>query len=121
MPGQVGTSGTVTFDEDLADRIREELGDLAAVTERKMFGGLAFLVDGHMAIVASGQGGLMVRVEPDVADSASASGAARRAVMRGRQMRGWLRIDTGDVATPRALRTWIDLSLEFVATLPPKN
>lgn len=111
----------MTYDEDLADRIRGELGDLPALAERQMFGGLAFLIEGHMAVVASGQGGLMVRVEPEVADRAVASGAAQLAVMRGRKMRGWLRVDTGDVATPRALRKWIDLSLDYVFTLPPKN
>lgn len=121
MPGLVRTGGTVTYDEDLADRIGGELGDLPSCTERKMFGGLAFLIEGHMAVVASGQGGLMVRVEPGVADRAVTSGTARLAVMRGRKMRGWLRVDTGDVAIPRALRKWLDLSLEFVATLPPKN
>lgn len=111
----------MTYDEDLADRIRGELGDRPAVTERKMFGGLAFLVEGHMAVVASGKGGLMVRVEPDVADHEVKSGAAELAVMRGRQMRGWLRADTSNVAVPHALIRWIDLSLEYVATLPLKN
>lgn len=111
----------MTYDEGLAGRIRDEVGDLPALTERKMFGGLAFLIEGHMAVVASGQGGLMVRVDTDVADSEVASGTAQLAVMRGRKMRGWLRIDTSDVATSTALRKWVDLSLEFVATLPPKN
>lgn len=111
----------MTYDEDLADRIRSELGDRPAVTERKMFGGLAFLVEGHMAVVASGKGGLMVRVEPDVADHEVKSGAAELAVMRGRQMRGWLRVSTSHVATTHALLKWIDLSLECVATLPPKT
>lgn len=111
----------MTYDEDLADRIRGELGNCPAVAERKMFGGLAFLVEGHMAVVASGKGGLMVRVEPDVADHEVGLGAAQLAVMRGRQMRGWLRVSASNVATTQALLKWIDLSLEYVATLPPKN
>jgi TfoX/Sxy family transcriptional regulator of competence genes len=111
----------VTYDEDLADRVRDELCDLDSLTERKMFGGLAFLIGGHMAIVASGQGGLLARVDPDTADHAVEAGTAQLAVMRNREMRGWLRITADDVATSRALRKWTDLSRTFVATLPPKD
>ena len=111
----------MTYDEGLADRIRDELGVLDSLTERKMFGGLAFLIGGHMAVVASGQGGLLARVDPDTADRAVEAGTAELAVMRNREMRGWLRITADDVATSRALRKWTDLSREFIATLPPKG
>lgn len=90
------------------------------VTERKMFGGLAFLVGGHMAVVASGRGGLMVRVEAERGDEMVEAGAAELAMMRGRPMRGWLRIPTGDVATRSALTRWVEMSVAFVRALPEK-
>ena len=84
----------MAYDEDLADRIRELMIDEPALTERKMFGGLAFLIDGNMAVAASGQGGLMVRVDPELSEALIAASSARPLEMRGRQMPGWLRVDT---------------------------
>src|SRR3954463_4405048 len=84
----------MAYDEDLANRIRELLADESGVTEKKMFGGLAFLVGGNMSVAASGQGGLMVRVDPDESRVLVAKPHVSRMVMRGREMAGWLRVDT---------------------------
>jgi hypothetical protein len=83
----------VAYDEDLADRIRELIVSDSDLTEKKMFGGLAFLIGGNMAVAASGQGGVMVRVDPADSDTLLAATNARLAEMRGRQMQGWLRVD----------------------------
>jgi TfoX/Sxy family transcriptional regulator of competence genes len=93
----------VAYDEELADRIRELLGGEADLTEKKMFGGLAFLVRGHMAVAASGQGGVLVRVDPAQSESLVATTDARLMEMRGRRMQGWLRVDADDVRTKRQL------------------
>jgi len=111
----------VAYDEDLANRIRELVGGQPGVTEQKMFGGLAFLVGGNMAVAASGQGGIMVRVDPAKSDQIVAKSAARPMVMRGREMQGWLRVDAGDVRTKRQLVRWVDLGTGFARTLPPKR
>src|SRR3954454_12478233 len=97
----------MAYDEDLANRIRELIAAEDGVTEKKMFGGLAFLVGGNMAVAASGQGGLMVRVEPEETDALVAKPHARRFEMRGREMRGWLRVDDEGVTTKRALEPWV--------------
>jgi TfoX/Sxy family transcriptional regulator of competence genes len=111
----------MAYDEKLAERIRELLQDEAGVTETKMFGGLAFLVNGHMAIAASGQGGAMVRVDPATSDKLVATTNARLAVMRGRPMDGWLRVDTEDVRTKRQLAKWVTLGTTYARSLPPKR
>lgn len=111
----------MTYETELADRIRRTLREHPEITERKMFGGLAFLLAGHMAAVASGRGGLMVRVDPDRGQASIDAGAAEPAVMRGRPMRGWLRIATADVATEAELAHWVEMSIAFVRTLPPKE
>jgi TfoX/Sxy family transcriptional regulator of competence genes len=111
----------MAYDEDLADRIRELLPDDAPVTEKKMFGGLAFLVGGNMAVAASGQGGVMVRVDPAESDHLVATTKARFAEMRGRPMPGWLRVDTEDVRTRRQLAKWVDLGTAYARSLPPKR
>ena len=85
------------YDEDLADRIRELVGGESGLTEQKMFGGLAFLIGGNMAVAASGQGGVLVRVDPGQSDALVASTNARPMEMRGRQMPGWLRVDADGV------------------------
>jgi TfoX/Sxy family transcriptional regulator of competence genes len=110
----------VAYDEQLAQRVRQLLADTAGVTERKMFGGLAFLIEGHMAVVASGRGGLMVRVGPDLVEELVLTTSARFAEMRGRQMRGWLRLDSDQVRHPRQLTKWVEIGTEFAAALPPK-
>jgi TfoX/Sxy family transcriptional regulator of competence genes len=111
----------VAYDERLADRIRELLPGDGDLTERKMFGGLAFLVGGNMAVAASGQGGVMVRVDPASADSLVATTKARLVEMRGRPMQGWLRVDTEDVRTKRQLAKWVQLGTAYARSLPAKR
>jgi TfoX/Sxy family transcriptional regulator of competence genes len=111
----------MAYDEKLAERIRALVADERRVTEKKMFGGLAFLVGGNMAVAASGQGGLLVRVDPDQSDALVASSNARMMEMRGRQMPGWLRLDAEDVRTKRQLSTWVDRGVSFARALPPKT
>jgi hypothetical protein len=105
----------------LADRMRQLLADDAAVTEKKMFGGLAFLVGGHLAVSASGQGGVMVRVDPAQSDALVARSNAQPMEMRGRLMQGWLRVDTEDVRTKRQLEKWVKLGVTYARSLPPKG
>ena len=111
----------MAYDEELAGRIRELVADEPALTEKKMFGGLAFLVGGNMAVAASGQGGLMVRVDPAESDALVESSAARLVVMRGREMRGWLRVDTEDLRTKKELAAWVTRGVRFARTLPAKR
>jgi TfoX/Sxy family transcriptional regulator of competence genes len=111
----------LAYDEDLADRIRELLGGEAGLTEQKMFGGLAFLIGGNMAVAASGQGGVLVRVDPETSDDLIASTTARPMEMRGRQMQGWLRVDPDDVRTKRQLTKWVRLGATYAGTLPAKR
>jgi TfoX/Sxy family transcriptional regulator of competence genes len=110
----------VAYDEDLANRIRELLGGQRAVTEMKMFGGLAFLIGGNMAVAASGQGGLLVHVDQEQGDALIAKTPARPMEMRGREMAGWLRVDAGEVATKRQLTKWVDIGAAYASSLPPK-
>jgi TfoX/Sxy family transcriptional regulator of competence genes len=111
----------VAYDEELAHGIRELVPDDAAVTEKKMFGGLAFLVDGNMAVAASGQGGLLVRVDPAESDALLRSSHARLLEMRGRSMPGWLRVDAADVQSKEELATWVDRGVSFARSLPPNR
>ena len=111
----------MAYDEELAERIRDHLGGDHVVTEKKMFGGLAFLVGGNMAVAASGQGGLLVRVDPGDSDKLVARTGARPMEMRGREMRGWLRVDSEDVRSAPALATWVDRGIAYARSLPPKR
>jgi TfoX/Sxy family transcriptional regulator of competence genes len=111
----------MAYDEDLADRIRELLGNAKGVTETRMFGGLAFLVGGNMAIAASGQGGILVRADPDESDRLVATTKAEPAVMRGRPMAGWLRLDATDVRTKPQLKKWVTIGETYARSLPPKK
>jgi TfoX/Sxy family transcriptional regulator of competence genes len=106
----------MAYDEALAQRIRELVADEPALTEKKMFGGLAFLIRGNMAVAASGQGGLLVRVDPEEGERLVATTDARPMEMRGREMSGWLRVDpaAGDVAA------WVERGVAYARTLPPK-
>ncbi|MEZ4236946.1 MAG: TfoX/Sxy family protein [Myxococcota bacterium] len=110
----------MAHDPVLAERLRALLRAEAGLTEQRMFGGLAFLLHGHMAVVASGQGGLMLRLPADEADALVASEGVALMEMRGRPMRGWLRVDTERVAAADALAGWVARSVAFVRTLPPK-
>jgi TfoX/Sxy family transcriptional regulator of competence genes len=111
----------VTYDEDLAARIRELVAKEKGLSERKMFGGLAFLLDGNMAIAASGQGGILVRVDPEQSDKLVATTKASVAVMRGRAMPGWLRVESVDVRTKPQLAKWVRLGTTFARSLPAKG
>jgi len=111
----------MAYDEDLAERIRELIAGEKGVTEKKMFGGLAFLVRGNMAIAATGEGGVMVRCDPEESDALVAKTPARLVVMRGREMQGWLRVDMKDVATKRQLARWVDMGTGYARSLPAKK
>jgi TfoX/Sxy family transcriptional regulator of competence genes len=110
----------MAYDEDLAQRIREMLVDKPDITEKKMFGGLAFLIAGNMAVAASGQGGLLVRVDPTKSDKVVATTTARPMEMRGRAMQGWLRVDADDVRTKRQLAKWVQVGTTYARSLPAK-
>jgi TfoX/Sxy family transcriptional regulator of competence genes len=111
----------MAYDEDLANRIRELVGEEAGITEQRMFGGLAFLVGGNMAVAASGQGGLMVRVDPEETEALASKPHARPFEMRGREMQGWLRVDDEGVRTKRQLEPWVRRGIAFARALPPKR
>ena len=111
----------MAYDEDLANRIRELVAGEPGLTEQRMFGGLAFLISGHMAVAASGQGGLMLRVEPDQTDELAERPHARRFEMRGREMQGWLRVDAEGVRTRRELEPWVRRGVDYVRSLPPRG
>ena len=111
----------MAYDEDLAHRIRELIAAEPDVTERQMFGGLAFLVAGNMSVAASGQGGLMVRVEPNETDALVAKPHAQTFEMRGRAMQGWVRIDAQGVQTNRQLAPWVRRGVAYARSLPPKG
>ncbi|MGV9664474.1 TfoX/Sxy family protein [Nocardia niigatensis] len=111
----------MAYDEELADRIRDALGpELVDVVEKKMFGGLAFLVGGNMAVAASGKGGLMVRTDPDTSGDLLRAGSVEPMEMGGKQMNGWLRVTTATVADDDALDEWVRRGVAFARTLPPK-
>jgi TfoX/Sxy family transcriptional regulator of competence genes len=103
----------MAYDEELADRIRELVVSESDLTEKKMFGGLAFLIGGNMAVAASGQGGVLVRVDPTQSDTLVATTNARLMAMRGRSMQGWLRVDPEDLRTKRQLAKWVDLGTTY--------
>jgi TfoX/Sxy family transcriptional regulator of competence genes len=110
----------MAYDEDLANRLRELVSSEDGVTEKKMFGGLAFLINGNMAVSASGQGGLLLRCDPDETDALVAKPHAERFVMRGRAMDGWLRIDPAGVKTKRELERWVGVGVAYARSLPAK-
>lgn len=109
----------MAYDRELADRLREQLSD-QRLSEKAMFGGLAFLVNGHMAIAASGGGGLLVRCAPDETDAHLAAPHVGRFVMRGRPMDGWLRVDAEAVADDAELARWAGVGTAYAGSLPPK-
>jgi TfoX/Sxy family transcriptional regulator of competence genes len=111
----------MAYDEDLANRIRELIADEPDLSEQSMFGGLAFLVGGNMSVAASGQGGLIVRVDPDDTDELLAKPHAQPFVMRGRAMQGWLRVDADGVRTKRQLEPWAKRGVAYARSLPSKR
>ena len=108
----------VAYDEQLADRIRTLVAGEPGLTEKKMFGGLAFLIGGNMAVAASGQGGVLVRVDPAESDELVATTSARPMEMRGRSMQGWLRVDPTD---DRELAEWVERGTACARALPAKQ
>ncbi|MEO6858981.1 MAG: TfoX/Sxy family protein [Solirubrobacteraceae bacterium] len=111
----------MAYDEDLANRIRELMADEDGVTEMKMFGGLAFLINGNMSVAASGQGGLLLHIDPAQTDALSERPHAGPFVMRGRSMQGWLRVDDEGVKTKRQLEPWVRRGVSHARSLPPKG
>jgi TfoX/Sxy family transcriptional regulator of competence genes len=110
----------VPYDEELAERIRGLIAGEAALTEKKMFGGLGFMVGGNMAVAASGQGGLLVRVDPAASEALVASTDAYPMEMRGRQMAGWLRVDSEHL-TGDELAAWVERGVAYARSLTPKS
>ena len=110
----------MAYDEELANRLRELIGADPALSEQKMFGGLAFLIGGNMAVAASGQGGLLVRVDPAESDRLLAAGPAELMEMGGRTMTGWLRVAPEHLKTKRDLTKWASRGLSYARSLPPK-
>jgi TfoX/Sxy family transcriptional regulator of competence genes len=111
----------MAYDEELANRIRELIAVEEGLTEKKMFGGLAFLIGGNMAVGVSGKGGLMVRVDPAETDTLVAKPHAQPFEMRGRPMQGWLRLDADGVRTKRQLEPWVRRGVAYARSLPPKR
>jgi hypothetical protein len=111
----------MAYDEDLANRIRELIAAEPGVVEQKMFGGLAFLIGGHMSVSASGRGGLLLRVAPDETDTLLAKPHAGPFEMRGKTMDGWLRVDPEGVRTKRQLEPWVKRGVAYARSLPPKK
>jgi TfoX/Sxy family transcriptional regulator of competence genes len=110
----------MAYDEGLANRLRELLAAEDAITEKKMFGGLAFLWHGHMSVSASGKGGLLVRIDPADSEACLARAHVSRMKMGGRMMDGWVRVAPEGVGTKRQLASWVTRSVAFAKTLPPK-
>jgi TfoX/Sxy family transcriptional regulator of competence genes len=110
----------MAYDEDLANRIRELILVEPGITEKQMFGGLAFLLNGNMSVSASGQGGLLLRVDPDETDALLSRPHARPFEMRGRVMQGWLRVDAEGVKTKRQLERWVARGVAYARSLPSK-
>jgi len=109
----------MAFDPELANRIRVLLGDRAG-DEKKVFGGLAFMIGGNMAIAASSNGGIIVRVDPAESEELIVSTPARLLEMSGKTMHGWLRLAHEDVADDEALAPWVERGAVYAASLPPK-
>jgi hypothetical protein len=111
----------MAYDEDLANRIRELIAPEAGVTEQRMFGGLAFLIGGHMSVAASRQGGIMVRIDPGETEALLAKPHTRPFEMRGRPLEGWLRVDPEGLKTKRQLEPWVKRGVAYARSLPPKR
>jgi TfoX/Sxy family transcriptional regulator of competence genes len=110
----------MAYDEDTANRIRELVHGESGVTEQRMFGGLAFLINGNMAVSASGQGGLLLRVDPDRTGALLAEPHAEPFEMRGREMAGWLRVDSDAITSDEEFVRWVEVGVSYARTLQPK-
>ncbi|MGW1743530.1 TfoX/Sxy family protein [Nocardia sp. NPDC001965] len=111
----------MAYDEELAERVRDVVGPGADISERKMFGGLVFLFGGHMGVAVSGQGGLMVRMEPAAADALIDDVSVTPMVMQGRELAGWLRVTGSAVTADPDLTAWVERGVRFARSLPPKK
>jgi TfoX/Sxy family transcriptional regulator of competence genes len=111
----------MAYDEDLANRIREIVAGEPGLTEKRMFGGLAFLIGGNMSVSASGQGGLLLRVDPAETEALLAEPHAQRFEMRGRSMDGWLRVEAEGLRTKRELERWVARGVNYARSLPAKQ
>jgi TfoX/Sxy family transcriptional regulator of competence genes len=111
----------MAYEEDLANRIRALVAGEPGVTEKKMFGGLAFLIGGHMSVAASHEGGLLLRCDPAETESLLGKPHAGPMVMRGREMDGWLRVDAEGVKTKAQLERWVARSVDYARSLPAKG
>jgi TfoX/Sxy family transcriptional regulator of competence genes len=111
----------MAYDEDLADRMRELLAGETGLSEQRMFGGLGFMIGGNMAVAASGQGGALVRVDPEQSEKLVATTKARPMEMRGKEMVGWLRISSEDLRTKQQLAKWVKIGVAYARSLPAKR
>jgi TfoX/Sxy family transcriptional regulator of competence genes len=111
----------MAYDHELADRIRDLVAGEDGITEQPMFGGLAFLINGNMSVAASGQGGLLVRADPAQTESLVDGERVTPMVMRGRQMRGWLRVDAAAVGAAGPLEQWVGRGVAYARSLPAKS
>ena len=116
-----GHNAPVPYDEDLANRIRELVLSEPGVTEKRMFGGLAFLINGNMSVTVSGRGGLLLRVDPAETDALLAKPYAHPFEMRGREMQGWLRLQQEGVRSKRQLERWVRRGVGYARSLPSKE
>ena len=111
----------MTYDGELADRIREMVAGEPQVVEKRMFGGLGFLVAGHLAVSANSRGGLLLRVDPARAEALLADPRVGPCVMRGRELKGWMEVDVDSSVTDDELGRWVDHGLSYARSLPPKS
>jgi hypothetical protein len=111
----------MAYDEELANRIREVVQEESGLTEKAMFGGLAFLINGNMAVSASGKGGLLLRIDPAQSESLVSEPQVARFEMRGREMNGWLRVDPVVIDNDDDLRRWVAHGVSYARSLPPKR
>lgn len=110
----------MAYDEELANRLRERIQSENGATEKRMFGGLAFLINGYLAVSASSQGGLLLRIDPAESEFLTSQPHVQRFVMRGREMDGWLRVDAEAFETDEELGRWVDRGVAYARSLPPK-
>ena len=110
----------MAYDEELADRIRDIVDGEPGITEKRMFGGLAFLVDGHLAAAASSRGVMLLRVDPDETEALLEDPAVRRSEMGGRRLKGWLDVDTTVLDTDGTLQHWVAKGVAYARLLGPK-
>ena len=110
----------MAYDEELAERVRAEMAGEKGLTEQKMFGGIGFMVGGNMAVGVSGQGGLMIRCDPDATEALMEERGAQPFEMRNKEMKGWLRVEADAVEDDDALRTGVARGTSYARSLPPK-